>query len=886
MKVKQILPQATKTHRRSTVAFAVTFVSLTFAQTLGSGRMTPLNVRDVKVGGEIGRRIDITIEKNLLALDIENDFLQPFREKKATGGYIGLGKLIDAAVRFAAYTNEEEVMAFKNKLVKESIKTQLADGYIGMFVPDRRIGTYWDLHEMVYIIQGLVSDYEHYDNNLSLEAAQRLGDYIMKHRPGKAPPRSVGKLNTERAFIALSEVTKDKKYLDYCVDGMDLRNWHAPVHGHAYTFMNLCIAQLDLYNIKPDDQLLAQNKRVIDFLTNNDGLVISGTCSHKEGWHTNQHGSGNLGETCATAYLIRLLHNMLQIEGKALYGDIMERSIYNALFAAQSPDGRRLRYFTPFEGKRVYYTRDTYCCPNNFRRIVAELSAMFYYHLGNGLAINLYTDSTATVKLNNDILLEVRQETDYPNSGKVVVYINPSQPINFPLRLRIPSWCKRAKVTVNDQQFKKVVSGGQFLTVDRLWKAGDRLELNMPMHWRLVRGRKTQEGRVAIMRGPLLFCLNPARQEGTYPVFGGQRGQRGIELANLNEQLHKMIVTLGSMEGRPVNLADIVGGGASFGSGRPGHGIDPRNGRNTTGTAGYLQGEANVFVPAESVFVDGVVIPDGGKDGKTPVKITSTGITVIGIADTCEQTWDFFRNGSGNSQKFFNVGNVDFRSGGHSMLAIHANKIITFDLDAIRDATGYKDFRFRTTVGYGGAADPTVDFSAYIDGKSLINSTPITRAGMPLDLPIEFDKRFLSLVVTDGNKNISYDQIFFGDPMLVPEFDVLAKKDEKKSEQRNRLMVEIEKLKGKISAYPTLETLLKGIRLDMALPEGPVNDCTVRPDGLACYVRAWSPGYDTNLPRDLKLIFTEFTDPNGEAIFFSVPNPNSDIFVDDELITK
>jgi len=272
--------------------------------------------------------------------------------------------------------------------------------------------------------------------------------------------------------------------------------------------------------------------------------------------------------------------------------------------------------------------------------------------------------------------------------------------------------------------------------------------------------------------------------------------------------------------------------------------------------------------------------------GKTPVKITSTGITVTGIADTCVQTLDFFRNGPGNSQKFFNVGNVDFRSGSHSMLAIHANKVITFDLDAIRNATGYKDLRFCTMVGYGGAADPTVDFSVYIDGIPLVNSTPIIRAGMSLDLPMDFDERFLTLVVTDGNKNISHDQIFFGDPMLVPKFDVLAKKDEKKSEQRNRLIAEIEKLKGKISTYPTLEAVLKGIRLDMESFEGHVNDCTVRPDGLACYVRAWSPGFDANLPPDLKLMFTEFTDPDGEAIFFNVPNPNSDIFVDDELIAK
>ncbi|UCG46576.1 MAG: glycoside hydrolase family 127 protein [Phycisphaerales bacterium] len=886
MKAQQTLVQATRVRKGGVAALAVTIISLTFAQTCESSSMAPVSVRDVEVEGEIGRRINITIERNLLALDVERDFLRPFREKKAAGGYIGLGKLIDATVRFTAHTNDDEVIAFKNRLVRETIKTQLSDGYIGVFVPDRRIATYWDLHEMVYIIQGLLSDYKYFDNRLSLDAARRLGDYIVKRRPGNAPPRSVGKLNTERAFIALSEATGEKRYLDYCVDGMDLRNWRSPVQGHAYTFMNLCIAQLDLYNIGPDDDLLGQSRRVVDFLTKDDGLVIAGTCSQKEGWHTNQDGRGNLGETCATAYLIRLLHNMLQIEGKAFYGDIMERAIYNALFAAQSPDGRRLRYFTPFEGRRLYYPRDTYCCPNNFRRITAELPGMVYYHADDGLAINLYTYSTAVVTLGNNVSLKVRTETDYPSSGKVVVYIDPSRPTNFALQLRIPRWCKKAKITVNKEEVKEAVNIGGFSSIDRQWKAGDRVELEMPMEWRLVRGRKIQKGRAAVMRGPLLFCLNPARQEAVYPIFGGQRGQRAVELADLNEQLCKAIVSLGSMEGAPVNLADIVGGGAGFGSGKLGSGVDPRNGGNTTGGAGYLQGEANVFAPAESEFVDGVVIPDGGKDGKTPVKITSTGITVTGIADTCTQTWDFFRHGPGNSQKFFNVGDVDFRSGSRSMLAIHANKLITFDLDAIRKSTGYKALRFCTSVGYGGAADPTVDFSVYVDGEPLVNSTPIRRAGVFLDLPIGSDRRFLTLVVTDANKNISHDQIFFGDPLLLPEPSIGTEKDDKIAEQRGRLIAEIGDLKRRISMYPTVGALLKGIRLEMNPPEGPVGDATVRPEGLACHVQARSPGCVADSPPDLNLVLTEFADPGGEAVFFSVLNTGMDELVDDELTAQ
>ena len=107
--------------------------------------------------------------------------------------------------------------------------------------------------------------------------------------------------------------------------------------------MNTCLAQLDLYRQQPDESLLAQSHRVIDYLTKNDGLMITGTCSLAERFRNNQETRGDVGESCATAYLIRLTHYLLQLEGKTLDGDIMERAIYNALFAAQSPDGRRLR---------------------------------------------------------------------------------------------------------------------------------------------------------------------------------------------------------------------------------------------------------------------------------------------------------------------------------------------------------------------------------------------------------------------------------------------------------------------------------------------------------------------------------------------------------------
>ena len=98
-----------------------------------------------------------------------------------TGGYIGLGKRIDAAVRFAAYTRDDEVLTLKRHLVTSVIEAQEADGYIGMLAADHRMRGMWDVHEMAYLIYALASDYQHFDEQGSLTSARRAADYILEH---------------------------------------------------------------------------------------------------------------------------------------------------------------------------------------------------------------------------------------------------------------------------------------------------------------------------------------------------------------------------------------------------------------------------------------------------------------------------------------------------------------------------------------------------------------------------------------------------------------------------------------------------------------------------------------------------------------------------------
>jgi hypothetical protein len=494
------------------------------------GRYASVDPAQVSVGGEIGRRIDLTIQKNLLAINVDNDFLKPFHEKQTQlFGYIGLGKLLDATVNFAYCTRDPKAIELKNHLLKDLLSTQLDDGYIGTFPAGSRLRDIFDEHEIAYVIHALVDDYRRFHDPSSLQAAQKLADYVVKNYKtavASRDPKLICTVDVERAFILLSAATGNAQYRDYILERDGLRRWDAPIDlvnagqyssgdGHAYTFMNRCLAQLDLYREEPDQKLLGQRRRLIRYLTQDDGLMITGTCGLTERFRNNQETQGNVGETCATAYLIRLTHHLLQLEGETLSGEIMERAIYNALFAAQSPDGRRLRYYTAIDGPRKYFDQDTYCCPNNWRRIVAELPEMVYYLSSDGgVLVNLYTASSANISLADDLRVQVRQETDYPNSGKVVIRVDPSRAAELPLRLRIPRWCASATVSVNGTPLAEPIVRGTCCTIRRRWNAGNSVELNMPMTWRMVRGRKLQAGKVAVMRGPVVFSLSPVRNPG------------------------------------------------------------------------------------------------------------------------------------------------------------------------------------------------------------------------------------------------------------------------------------------------------------------------------------------------------------------------------------
>lgn len=519
--------------RVSLLLFIIWLASISPATKADDDVLAPPAIDQVKIGGEIGRRIDVTIANNFNKLDLEGDFIKPFRVKDRDGGFIGTGMLMDGAVGLAAYSGDAEALRRKNLLVAETLKLQEADGYIGVSKPESRIWKLWDVHEMSYFMEGWLRDYRLFHNRQALDAACKTADYVVD-RWGADPNREIdGQINTvigttgiEPILLDLYRETGNKKYLDFTVNVRKLPEWNHEIvlgrwhdiRGHAFGHMSRCLAQLKLYRLQPDEKLLQGSLDVVDFLTRGDGLVVSGACGDHECWHNTQEGTVNLGETCASAYLLRLLNELALIQGHSCYGDIMERIVFNTLFAAQSPEGRQIRYYTPFDGGRSYFEGDMWCCPNNYRRIISEIPKMIYYRRAGGAVVNLYTASSAKLELPSGVALSIRQETDYPSSGKITFQVDPASPAEFPLWLRIPAWCADATVKVNGSSLsvadgKTPACAGEYLEISRVWQSGDIVELDMPMPLRLVKGRVRQAGSVAVMRGPLLFCLDPAKNQ-------------------------------------------------------------------------------------------------------------------------------------------------------------------------------------------------------------------------------------------------------------------------------------------------------------------------------------------------------------------------------------
>jgi hypothetical protein len=180
--------------------------------------------------------------------------------------------------------------------------------------------------------------------------------------------------------------------------------------------------------------------------------------------------------------------------------------------------------FDPETGDRIrndWY--DTTCCPPNLERTFASLPGYFYSTSADGLYVHLYDNSELNWKLEDGTPIKVVQKTGYPWQGDVAIELSPASRNEFTMYVRIPGWCERPTVKVNGRQLPGATSG-QYLGLRRKWSAGDTVHLDFDMTPQMLEANARiaeDNGRVAVQRGPLVYCLEQLDQP------------QGVELADV-----------------------------------------------------------------------------------------------------------------------------------------------------------------------------------------------------------------------------------------------------------------------------------------------------------------------------------------------------------------
>jgi len=221
-----------------------------------------------------------------------------------------------------------------------------------------------------------------------------------------------------------------------------------------------------------------------------------------------------------------------------------------------------------------------------------------------------------------------------------------------------------------------------------------------------------------------------------------------------------------------LDLADVIGGGDGASLAVFLGGIDKLSGATVTAHAATHRTGTGFHAAANSL-VDGIGVPDGGSGGG-PVQYNTLGNTIV-LPDTNNDTWDHALN-QPSASGFSTLSGVDYNNtGGHTMIDVHANTLVTFDLDAIEAAHGGVIDGFTAVAGGpNAAASGSMEYRVYLDGV-LKDSGTVTDAqrtqGFPVNVAIAPGERFLTLVALDLSGGIGSDQFIFGDPRLsiIPE---------------------------------------------------------------------------------------------------------------------
>ncbi len=448
---------------------------------------------------------------------------------------------------------------------------QLPDGYLNTYYTLTGLDKRWtdmEKHEDYcagHLIEAAVAYYNTTGKRKLLDVAIRFADHIDATFRVPNRPWVSGHQEIELALMRLYHLTKQDRYLKladwflaqrghgygkgkiwddwknpgYCQDAVPVKD-QKEITGHAVRAMYMYTGAADVAAATNDPGYLSAMTTVWDDVVLRNMYLTGGIGSsgRNEGF-TDDFDLPNASaycETCASVGMVFWNQRMNLLTGESKYIDVLERSLYNGALDGLSLSGDRFFYGNPLSSAGNTSRSEwfgTACCPSNIARLVASLGDYVYGQSPQGIWVNLFVSSQTALTIGK-ATVPIRVETNYPWEGRVKLTATPTKPVAYALHLRIPGWARNVPVPGGLYRFSDSTASAPvtirlngkplayreekgYAVIDRAWRNGDVVELELPMAVRQVVSRqelKANQDRVALQRGPLVYCVEGVDNEG------------------------------------------------------------------------------------------------------------------------------------------------------------------------------------------------------------------------------------------------------------------------------------------------------------------------------------------------------------------------------------